>query len=285
MKYVFFGTPEFAAIVLRRLIQAGLPPIAVVANPDRPVGRKRVLSAPPIKELIRNLKLKNVAILQPEILDDAFRKELQAQKADFFVVAAYAKIIPADVLSLAPQGTIGVHPSLLPELRGASPIQGAILTGAPQTGVTLYRMDERMDHGPILAQERLESYNSVTAHYPELLRSLAALGGDMAARLLPEFFVGRAAEIAQDHARATITKKYKTEDAFITPENLLSAESGDTKEAEFIDRKIRALNPEPGVWTNRDGKRVKLLGAELKNGALHLTRLQVEGKKPQDAAV
>ncbi len=282
MRYIFFGTPEFAAIVLRRLIQAGLPPVAVIVNPDRPTGRKHVMTAPPVKELVQNLGIKDIAILQPEILDETFKKELQAQKADFFVVAAYAKIIPADVLSLAPQGTIGVHPSLLPELRGASPIQGAILTGAPQTGVTLYRMDERMDHGPILVQERLDNYDPKTAHYPELLRSLAALGGDMAVRLLPEFFAGRATETAQDHARATITKKYKTDDAFIAPEDLSLAESGDAKLAEFIDRKIRALNPEPGVWTNKNGKRTKLLEAKRKEGALHITRLQVEGKKPQD---
>src|ERR1700690_3293179 len=141
MKYVFFGSPRFAAIVLQKLIDGGIAPAAGVCNPDRPVGRKKIVTPPPVKTLVVSTS-SEIDILQPEKLDDMFTKRLAAIEPDFFVVAAYAKIIPANVLAIPRLGTIGTHPSLLPKYRGASPIQAALLGGDAKTGTTLYLMDE-----------------------------------------------------------------------------------------------------------------------------------------------
>jgi methionyl-tRNA formyltransferase len=140
MRYVFFGTPRFAEIVLRKLLDAGMPPVALVCNPDRPVGRKKIVTSPPTKTLATNNRTP-IEILQPEKLDEAFMEQLQTLRPDFFVVAAYAKIIPKAVLAIPRLGTLGVHPSLLPKYRGASPIQSVILNGERETGVTIYAMD------------------------------------------------------------------------------------------------------------------------------------------------
>src|SRR6266481_8138985 len=154
MKYVFFGTPEFAAIVLDELIAAGFLPDAIICNPDRPAGRKKVITPPPVKKLIAERGLESqTKILQPEKPTPELFKEFD--DIDFFVVAAYAKIIPQSILDIPRLGAIGVHPSLLPKYRGSSPIQSAILAGEMETGVTLYMLDHKMDHGPMLAAERV----------------------------------------------------------------------------------------------------------------------------------
>ena len=284
MRYIFFGTPEFAAIVLQHLIDAGHPPLALVCNPDRGVGRKNIITPPPTKQLveIENKDTdKKIEILQPEKLDASFTSHISSLKPDFFVVAAYAKIIPQAILSIPLQGAIGVHPSLLPRLRGASPIQSAILEGEARTGVTLYLMDDKMDHGPILAQETLASYSPASARTPDLLRDLAHQGGTLLAALMPKFADQKIQPEIQDESAVTLTRKFKTEDGFVPHELLEKAEAGDIKSAEHIDRLIRALNPEPGVWTLRNDKRVKLLEAELQGNKLKLGKIQIEGKKPQ----
>ncbi len=276
MNYVFFGTPRFADIVLTELLAAGLPPVAVVCNPDRPIGRKHVITPPPVKQSITHSG-KPVRIFQPEKLDAAFEQELAALRPDFFVVAAYAKIIPRSVLDIARLGTLGTHPSLLPKYRGASPIQSAILNGEKETGVSIYLMDAKMDHGPILISEALPIRDD--EDYSELEEDLAHLGGKLLAKIIPDFSVGKASGTEQDDAKATFTKKFITEDGFVPEKDLAAAEAGDTEQANRIVRIIRALNPEPGAWTLRNGKRIKLLGARIQNNALRLTLAQQEGEK------
>ncbi|HTY40062.1 MAG TPA: methionyl-tRNA formyltransferase, partial [Candidatus Paceibacterota bacterium] len=176
MRLVFFGTPRFAEIVLQHLFAADIRPIALVANPDRPVGRKKVLTPPPTVQLVRDTcPPKSVEVLQPETLDAAFISRLASLKPDVSVIAAYAKIIPLDLVELPRLGTLGVHPSLLPTLRGASPIASAILTGAERTGATIYRMDEKMDHGPILAARVLKDADLSAIDEPTLETKLAEL--------------------------------------------------------------------------------------------------------------
>lgn len=279
MKYVFFGTPEFATSILGKLITEGFMPSAVVCNPDRPVGRKKIVTKPPTKILAEKYA---ILVFQPEDMIDlkAENYKLKALKPDFFVVAAYAKIIPKEVLGIPRLGTIGVHPSLLPKYRGASPIQSAILNGEAETGVTLYLMDEKMDNGPILGLRTLDLGLSET--YETLLKKLAELGGDLLVETLPKFLAGEIVPEPQDRSQATFTKKFTAEDGFVNPEDLESAENGKNPEnAKTIERKIRALNPEPGVWTLRNGKRLKLLEAWIENGKLILTKIQIEGKKPE----
>jgi methionyl-tRNA formyltransferase len=131
MRYVFFGTPRFAAIVLEKLIASGHQPIAIVCNPDKPVGRKKIITPPPTKQVVlsaTSLK-EDIQIYQPAKIDDEFLAQLRSLKADFFVVAAYAKILPNTLLEIPPLGVIGTHPSILPKFRGASPIQSVIIEG------------------------------------------------------------------------------------------------------------------------------------------------------------
>ncbi len=282
MKYVFFGTPRFAEIVLQQLLTAGMPPVALVCNPDRPIGRKKIITPPPTKQLVGSL----VTVFQPEKLDAAFIESLQALGADFFVVAAYAKIIPASVLAIPRLGTIGTHPSLLPKYRGAAPIQSAILNGETETGVSLYSMDEKMDNGPILVQKNCSIGENET--YVSLEEKLAKLSGEMLIATIPDFVAEKIKPRVQDAAQATFTKKFTTADGFIEYAEIEAAMRGNTGDSagtlaasRVILRKINAFNPEPGAWTMRDGKREKLLEAEIQNSALRLTLTQEEGQTPK----
>ncbi len=279
MRYVFLGTPKFAAIVLERLIDGGLPPIAVVCNVDKPVGRKKVVTPPPVKQVILDNKA-DIQILQPVKIDDEFLDKLKQLNADFFVVVAYAKILPDSLLKIPHLGVVGTHPSILPKFRGPSPIQSVILTGESETGVTLYMMDEKVDHGPVIARSEKITVDSRT--YLELEESLARYAGELLLKTLPKFAASGIKPEPQVEANTTFTKKIKSEDAYIEPADLDSAESGqDMKMAMGILRKILGMNPEPGTYTIRDGKRVKLLRAEIVDSRLKLTTIQEEGRKPR----
>ncbi len=283
--YVFFGTPDFAAIILDKLIKAGLLPAAVVCNPDRPAGRKKIVTPPPAKVLAEEHKIK---VYQPESLE--IRNSLPIGKAgklelgdiDFGVVASYGKIIPENIIRTFKLGAIGVHPSLLPRHRGASPIQSAILAGDEVTGVTLYLLDEKMDQGAIITGQELTITND--DNYETLSRRLANLGAELLIETLPKFARGEIRPQVQNEDYATYTGKFKTEDGFVDPEDLRAAQDGASLEKDdpvVIERKIRALNPEPGVWTLKEGKRMKILEAEIRDGKLKLKKIQFEGKKPQ----
>lgn len=276
INYIFFGSPEFAETVLARLIEAGLPPLAVVANPDRPFGRKKIITPPPVKILA---EANSIPVFQPEKITDEFIGKVKELSPDLFVVAAYAKIIPKKLIDVPSLGALGVHPSLLPKFRGASPIQSVILSGEKETGVAIYLMDELVDHGPVFAESRFEIKPAET--YSELLGRLAETGGELISKVLPQIVSHEITPVAQNEAAATFTKKFKTEDAFLAEEVLALATSGEhEREAELADRMIRALNPDPGVWTMKGGKRIKLLEAELVSGKLELKTVQVEGKSP-----
>lgn len=279
MKYIYFGTPQFASLILEGLITAGMPPVALVCNPDRPIGRKKIITPPLTKQIVRRL-CPSVDVLQPERIDDSFFETLRAYEADLFVVAAFSKILPDVLLTIPTCGTLGVHPSLLPGLRGASPIQSAILANI-RTGVTLYKMDAKMDHGPIYAQEEL--LEDVSAHtYVTLEAALAKTSVPMVIRTAPKIVMGELEPKEQEHESATFTKKFKTEDGHVTYEDVLAAEQGDFEHAERIDRMIRALTPEPGVYTIKEGVRVKLLQACIREKKLVVSMIQKEGKNPTD---
>lgn len=270
MKCAFFGTPDFAAVILEKLIESGFPPAAVICNPDKPVGRKKIITPPPVKSLIMEHKTWNINILQPEKLDKDFMLQVSSFMPDVFIVAAYAKIIPKEILGLPKFGTIGVHPSLLPKYRGSSPIQSVILNGEAETGVTLFLADEKVDHGKIASSIKHQVSSDET--YETLMKKLAELGGDLLVETLPKFLKGEITPLLQDESQATYTKKFITKDGYVDLEKDIPV---------IIERKIRALNPEPGVWTMMNNKRTKLLEAELVDGKLKLTKIQVEGKKPQ----
>jgi|AP45_3_1055517.scaffolds.fasta_scaffold12646_2 methionyl-tRNA formyltransferase len=267
MKYIYFGTPDFAADVLQELINANMPPVAVVTNPDRPSGRKKIITPPAVKELVG----RSVSVLQPEELDQAFAQQLESFGADVFVLAAYGKILPKWVVEMPKKGMVGVHPSLLPKYRGATPIQSVILAGEKETGTSLFIIDEEIDHGPILAQEKLTIESG--DNYLSLSLRLAKLSGQLLIKALPKYVEGEIAPHVQDHDQATLTSKFKTEDAEVDLEK---------DDAVTIWRKVRALNPEPGTYTIRDGKRMKILEADLEDDQLILKKIQFAGEKPKD---
>jgi methionyl-tRNA formyltransferase len=266
MKFVFFGTPDFAAIILEKLVKTGWPPVAVICNPDRPVGRKKVITPPPTKVIASKYGIK---VYQPEKLEiENLKKEIG--EIDFAVVVAYAKIIPKNILEMPRLGFIAVHPSLLPKYRGSSPIQSVILNGEKETGVALFLADEKVDHGPILATSHLPIV--VSDNYVTLNKKLAELGGDLLIKILPEYLENKITPLPQDESQATFTQKFITQDGYVDLEK---------DKPEIIERKVRALNPEPGVWTIKDGKRMKILEAELiTDNKLKLKKIQFEGKKP-----
>ena len=268
-KFVFFGTPEFAAIILERLIKAGWTPAAVVTNPDRPVDRKQTLKAPPVKFSIFNFQF-SIKVFQPEKLLE-IKDKLTEMGADFGILAAYGKILPKEIIDIFPKGIIGVHPSLLPKYRGPTPIQSAILNRDEETGVTLFLMDEKIDHGPILINHKSKIKNQ---NYGDLIKELAEISADLLIEILPKYLAGEIKPQAQDESQATYTKKFTTEDAKVDLEK---------DQPELVWRKVRALNPEPGVWTLRQAqgklKRMKILEADLDDGKLILKKIQFAGEK------
>ena len=246
-RYVFFGTPDFSAACLRVFLQNDFVPVAVVCNPDRPTGRKKIMTAPPVKMLAEewNADAKKmgsnhgaqndsghspIEILQPEKLDVEFQIKLRELDADFFVVYAYNKIFRKAVLDIPRLGTIGIHPSLLPEYRGPSPFQTAILDGKTSTGVTLYFLDEGIDSGPILAKTDPIAISDQDT-FTTLAMTLANAGAELLLNNLDGIVSGKLAPIPQDESQATYTKKFRTEDGFIDNEDLEMALSGDERMA------------------------------------------------------
>lgn len=273
--FVFFGTPRFAEIILSELIKNGLVPSLVICNPDKPVGRKKIVTPPPTKTLAEK---HNIKVLQPESLREY---KLPSADYDFALVAAYGKIIPKEILELFKNKIIGIHPSLLPKYRGATPIQSAILNNEKETGVTLFIVDEKVDHGEIV--EKKTENISISETYASLEERLAKSGAKLFIETIENFLCGKIIPQEQNHSETTLTKKFETEDGFISEEILQSALEG--KNALTVHKKICALNPEPGVFTmsqsNGGPKRMKLLESEIKDGKLILKKIQIEGKKPQ----
>ncbi len=269
VRFVYFGTPEFAAIILDELEAAGYLPTLIVTAPPKPKGRKLVLTPSEVEVWG---KTHDIPVITPTTLkNEEITTLLQKEEAHLFVVAAYGKIIPKTILDIPTHGVINVHPSLLPKFRGSSPIESAILSDETRTGVTIMQLDEEMDHGPVIAQRE-----RIIANWPprgsELTRDLAHFGGKLLAEIIPEWLNGLKA-FPQDHSRATFTKKITKEDGLID----LSADPL------FNYKKIRAYDEWPGAYffLERNGKeiRVKITNAEYRNGALTILRVVPEGKK------
>ena len=276
MKYVFFGTPEFAGIILGGLIEVGMPPVAVVCNPDKPVGRKKLITPPLTKQIAEK---HNIKVFQPETKKDlvALSPSL-SEIADFAVVAAYAKIIPLAVINKFKLGIIGVHPSLLPKLRGPSPIQSVILSGEPETGTTLFMLSKGVDDGPILSQGKLDIRGK---NYEELIKDLGELSLKLLIQILPDFILKKVKPTPQDESQATFTSFFESDAGLVKESDLKDALEGDGEKSSKIERMVRALNPEPGVYTFIDGKRTKLLSVRKDGSKLVLEKIQRDGKKPE----
>lgn len=279
LKIAFFGGEPLGLPALQALVRAGLSPEVVICNPDRPSGRGLELKAPPIKIWAEQ---NGISVFQPTSYkekDKANLAQLTNTEWDLFVVVAYNFILPKWFLELPKHGTVNVHPSLLPKLRGASPIRTAILENLrPEVGVSIMLMDEQMDHGPLLAQTPL-TLNEWPISGPLLDDMLGQIGGEMLARTIPKWLVGDITPKEQDHDSATYTKKFEKADAELQldPTNLPSGE-----EAFKLLSKIHAFAGLADCYFFDNGVRVKIKAAEIaKDGRLQLLRVTPEGKREQ----
>ena len=286
------GTPQFAVPSLQALIETQ-EVAGVVTQPDRPAGRGRQMKPSPVKVVAREA---GIPVYQPRSLrSEEAAVPLHDWQPDVIVVAAFGQILRPHVLALPPKGCINVHASLLPRWRGASPIQHAILAGDEQTGITLMQMDKGMDTGPLFVQESTAitaGDTSATLH-----DRLAALGAEMVRKHLNDIVDGRLQAQPQDENLATYAPMIKKEDGRINWEESASA----------IDRRIRAMTPWPGAFSEWDGTSLKILAAhplaelfldaepgtvvlhngklvvQTGKGALALDQVQLAGKKALDA--
>jgi len=253
VRVVFFGTPEFAVPSLQALLGEGFDVVAVVTQPDKPQGRSRSTTVPPPVKTAADAE--DVPVLQPERPSDpAFLARLRALAPDVGVVVAYGHILKPDLLGLPRLGMINLHPSLLPELRGAAPVEWAILNGFKQTGVTIMRMEEGLDSGPILLQIPHDIDPDVTGG--DLAEHLSEMGAQALVEVLALYQTNGLEPHPQDHARATYAPKLTRDTAHIRW----------TDPAERVARLIRGLDPRPGAWTELDGREVKLFGARVVEG-------------------
>ena len=252
MRVLFWGTPEFAAAPLRALIGEGSEVVGIVTQPDKPQGRSREIIPSPVKEIALEEEIplfqpKNARV--PELVD-----ELKGLEPDISVVVAYGHILPQKIIDLPPQGTLNIHASLLPLLRGAAPIQAAIQQGFTETGVTIMRVVKALDAGPIILQARSKIYEDET--YGELQERLSELGALSLIETLALLSIGKAKETPQDDALATYAGKVTRESARINW----------TDSALEISRLIRACDPKPGAFTKTPKSDVKLFGPKVIDG-------------------
>lgn len=272
--FAFFGASEFSTIILSELEAAGLVPKIVITAEDKPAGRKMIVTPPPAKVWAEHHGIK---IFQPKTLREpkepgiTEKLRLLASDSELFVVASYGKIIPQEILDIPKHGTLNVHPSLLPKLRGPSPIESAILT-EDETGVSIMLLDAEMDHGPLLAQEKTD-----VAEWPpyadELEVLLAHQGGKMLAEAIPLWIEGKIEPKEQDHAQATLCKKIAKEDGLL-----------DMSESALTNlRKIRAFRNWPSAYffIEKAGKKIRIIvkEAHIENGELVIDAIVPEGKK------
>jgi methionyl-tRNA formyltransferase len=250
VRVLFWGTPEFAAPSLRALVGEGFEVAAVVTQPDRPRARSRsVLVAPPVKE---TALAEGIPVLQPERpRGDEFMTQLRELEPEVSVVVAYGHILRREVIDLPPLGTINVHASLLPALRGAAPIQEAIRRGHTETGVTIMQMVEELDAGPILHQIRTPIADDAT--FGEVALRLSELGALALVQALALLSMGAVKPVPQHHAGATYAPKVSRDDARIDW-------AADARE---VSRTIRAYDPSPGAFTSHRGGELKLFGARV----------------------
>jgi len=295
-KIAFFGTPEFSVPALEILsFIPNMKTVAVFTQPDKPIGKKKIVTPPPIKIAAKKLKL---PVFQPEKLNNqTFINQLQDLHLDVCLVVAYGKIIPDTALAIPRFGWLNIHPSLLPKYRGASPIQQAILDGKLQSGVTLMKLDKGLDTGPIIIQWSCTINSDETA--ATLHDKLSQHGAQLISDNLYNYFQGELKPIAQDNNQATITKIIDKQDGRIDW----------NKPADYIERQLRAYTPWPGTfcyWSpaaNKPKYRLKIISfivsekkALLKpgqtyadvnhilvgtgRGNLEILSVQLEGKKP-----
>ena len=247
-KIVFMGTPAFSAPILRMLHEEGYNILAVVTQPDRPVGRKKVLTPPPVKEEALALGL---PVIQPEKLRGS--QELQqilALKPDLVVTAAFGQILPKDLLEAPRLGCINVHASLLPAYRGGAPIHQAIIDGQPKTGVTIMYMAEKLDAGDIISQREIVIED--TDHTGGMFEKLSVVGRELLKDTMPEIIAGTNERIPQDESLVTYASNISREQELMDW----------NKDARTLYNQVRGLHPWPVAYTTFEGTPFKIWWAK-----------------------
>jgi methionyl-tRNA formyltransferase len=286
------GTPQFAVQPLHALAAVGHEIAGVVTRIDKPSGRGRSLTAPPVKTAAAEMHL---PVYQPKrVREPAFVEQLRAIGPEVIVVAAYGQILPTEILTLPKYGCVNIHASLLPRYRGAAPINWAIIRGEQETGITIMQMDEGMDTGAVLLQDRIPIDAADTAG--TVLVKLSSLGAKLITTALPLITSGKLPPMAQNGVQATMAPPLKKEDG-VVDWDLTAVE---------IRNRVRGLSPWPGAYSFLDHKIVKILASEAVDGTgepgllyekdknvleagtgrglLRILSLQPEGKKPMTAA-
>jgi len=297
MKIVFMGTPDFAVGALQAIIDAGHEVVAVVTQPDKPKGRGKEMQITPVKECA--LK-HNIPVLTPVKIKEAEAiEELKKYPADIFVVAAFGQILSKEILEMPPLGCVNIHASLLPKYRGAAPIQWAILDGEEETGVTIMQMNEGLDTGDMLIQEKVSITKTETGE--SLFDKLAECGAKLIVKALPLIEEKKLTPVKQNDAESSYAK--------ILKKGIGKIDFHDS--AVVLERKVRGLNSWPSAFTYFNGKTLKVWESfveaenaeekDLKPGTvarvtkdafyvktgkelLKITQVQLEGKKRMDTA-
>lgn len=286
LNFAFFGTPDVASETLKILKQNDYVPLLIITSPDAKRGRGLQVQASPVAVFSEK---NNIFCLKPEKLtkenmDVAFRTLSQAggpRRAIFqqentrgeksnihvFLVVAYGKIMPENILNMPKLGSINIHYSLLPKYRGASPVESAILNGDSYTGVTIQKMEYKMDSGPIIAQEKVTILPNEKA--PELRQRLIKIGAELLVKILPEFASGKIKLTPQNGSLASVCKKIKKEDGLVDLND----------EAIKNYNKFRAYAAWPRTFFFANGKRIIITDATLENGQFVIKKVLPEGKK------
>lgn len=250
LKIVFFGTSDFAAILLQALLEVNINIVAVVTRPDRPKGRNLILTPCDVKVLAQKIA-PHIPLFQPEKAStDAFCQQIKAFSPDLFVVAAYGEIIKENLLETPVHGAINVHGSLLPKYRGAAPIQRALLAGEKKTGITIIEMVRKMDAGPMLAKEEIEIDEEI--NHQKLSDQLAHLGSKLLLRVIKEIAEGKSYAQIQDESAVTFAPKIEKAEGFLDFEG---------KTAFELHNQVRAISGSYTFFRGIDGllRRVKVL--------------------------
>lgn len=244
IKIVFMGTPEFASVCLDTLLEANFNVVAVVSQPDKPVGRKHIITPPPTK--VRALEA-GIPVFQPDSMKtDESYEEIKKYAPDLIITAAYGKLLPERVLNIPTYGCINAHGSLLPKYRGASPVQMAILNGEEVTGVTVMKMDIGMDTGDMITKVEVPIDENIDTD--GLMMELAKAGGKLLVDTIEDYVNGNITPVPQDESQATHCSMIKPEDGIFDW----------NQDVKKIHDKVRSFKTWPGAQTSLDGKRVKV---------------------------
>lgn len=254
LKVCFMGTPDFARTVLESVVNAGYNVVLCCCQPDKPVGRKKIITPPPVKVLAQE---KGIDVFQPDSMktDEAF-ETISKYEPDLIITAAYGKILPLRVLNIPSLGCINVHASLLPKYRGAAPVQYAIMNGDAVTGVTIMEMDEGMDTGAMIDKVEVPIDDKIDTE--TLMAQLAVAGSKLLIDTLPKYLSGEIIAKAQDNNEATICGQIKPDQGVIDW-NL---------DAKKIHDMVRALTNWPGASTLLDGNKLKIYKTHLADEVL-----------------